>query len=162
MGQDQRPTHGDRPHVVILGAGASRAAFPNGDRHGYPLPLMTDLIQLIGLDDLVDDLDLEHYTTNFEEIYSHCHESGQVEIMKEMERRTYNYFDDMKLQECPTLYDFLILSLRAKDLIATFNWDPLLVQAAERNSKFVKPPKLVFSARKCRCRILRKGPPGWF
>ncbi len=99
----------NRPHVVILGAGASRAAFPNGDRHGYPLPLMTDLIQLIGLDDLVDDLDLEHYTTNFEEIYSHCHESGQVEIMKEMERRTYNYFDDMGIG--------MSYSLRLPDLV---------------------------------------------
>ena len=24
----------ERPHVVILGAGASYAAFPNGDKHG--------------------------------------------------------------------------------------------------------------------------------
>ena len=28
-----------KPHVVILGAGASAAAFPNGDKNGNKLPL---------------------------------------------------------------------------------------------------------------------------
>lgn len=38
-----------RPHVVVLGAGASLAAFPNGDAQGRRLPLMRDLAELIGL-----------------------------------------------------------------------------------------------------------------
>lgn len=33
-----------------------------------------------------------------------------------------------------TGYDFLIMSLTAKDLIVTFNLDPLLVQAVGRKS----------------------------
>ena len=32
----------------------------------------------------------------------------------------------------PTLYDYLLLSLRQKDIIVTFNWDPLLPQAYKR------------------------------
>lgn len=39
----------------------------------------------------------------------------------------------MQLPDCPTIYDHLVLSLRDKDAIATFNWDPLLPQAIERN-----------------------------
>ncbi len=34
-----------RPHVVLLGAGASRAAFLNGDRNGKILPLMADFVK---------------------------------------------------------------------------------------------------------------------
>src|SRR5947199_10791733 len=39
----------ESPHVVILGAGASRAAFPNGDANGSRLPLMVDLVGCLGL-----------------------------------------------------------------------------------------------------------------
>ena len=38
-----------RPHVVIVGAGASRAAFPDGDRNGALLPLMVDFVDVVGL-----------------------------------------------------------------------------------------------------------------
>ena len=38
-----------RPHVVLLGAGASYAAFPNGDKNGRKLPLLKDFVQVIGL-----------------------------------------------------------------------------------------------------------------
>jgi hypothetical protein len=37
------------PHVVILGAGASRAAFPSGDAKKKPLPLLVDLPDCLGL-----------------------------------------------------------------------------------------------------------------
>ena len=35
------------PHVVILGAGASRAAFPYGERNGIVPPLMKDFVFMI-------------------------------------------------------------------------------------------------------------------
>ena len=38
----------------------------------------------------------------------------------------------LKFQMLQTVYDFLILSLTEKDVIATFNWDPLLLQAYVR------------------------------
>jgi hypothetical protein len=31
------------PHVVLLGAGASKAALPNGDLHGRQVPLLRDV-----------------------------------------------------------------------------------------------------------------------
>lgn len=36
-------------HVVILGAGASLAAFPNGDRNGAQLPLIKNFVDVVGL-----------------------------------------------------------------------------------------------------------------
>lgn len=40
------------------------------------------------------------------------------------------------------IYDFLVLSLTSKDLIATFNWDPFLVQAMQKVSRFVNKDNL--------------------
>ena len=37
-----------QPHVVILGAGASKAAFLGGDRNGKSIPLLDDLPDIIG------------------------------------------------------------------------------------------------------------------
>ena len=45
----------------------------------------------------------------------------------------------------PTIYDHLVLSLRDKDFIASFNWDPLLLHAYHRNSnRGIELPRLVF------------------
>ena len=44
----QNPLKGYR-HVVILGAGASKASFPDGDSNGYKLPLMNDFAKKKGL-----------------------------------------------------------------------------------------------------------------
>ena len=45
----------------------------------------------------------------------------------------------------PTVYDFLVMSLTDKDLIATFNWDPLLVQAMQRAVRYTRHvPSLAF------------------
>jgi hypothetical protein len=44
----------DRPHVVLLGAGASRAAFAHGDKNGLKLPLMCDLVGKLGLDRILE------------------------------------------------------------------------------------------------------------
>ena len=42
-----------RPHVVVLGAGASRAACPAGDSNGKLLPLMADFVDVLGLAPLI-------------------------------------------------------------------------------------------------------------
>ena len=44
----------------------------------------------------------------------------------------------------PTIYDYLIMSLRDKDVIATFNWDPFLFQAWWRNALHGSSPQLLF------------------
>ncbi len=62
---------------------------------------------------------------NFEKLYSDLYRKDprSPEIMA-IEDRVYNYFRDMQLPENEaTIYDYLILSLRPRDLIATFNWD---------------------------------------
>ena len=61
MTEDLNPTVEDeqnnvfveRPHLVVLGAGASRAAFPDGDKNGKRLPLMADLVDTLGLRSLL-------------------------------------------------------------------------------------------------------------
>lgn len=36
-----------RPHLVLVGAGASRAAVPDGERSGRRLPLMADFLEIV-------------------------------------------------------------------------------------------------------------------
>ncbi len=50
-----------KPPVVILGAGASKAAVPK-DKNGKILPLMKDLIKVLGLNELL----AEGKSSNFE------------------------------------------------------------------------------------------------
>ena len=50
----------------------------------------------------------------------------------------------MELPLKPTIYDYLVMSLRDKDVIATFNWDPFLYMAWWRNYLHGSSPKLVF------------------
>jgi len=38
-----------RPHIVILDAGASLAALPHGDRNGRKLPVMDNFMETLGL-----------------------------------------------------------------------------------------------------------------
>jgi hypothetical protein len=134
-----------KPHVVILGAGASYAAFPQGDKHGRRLPLMNNLIETLGIEDIVAKTGLRFESLNFEDIYASIHQyPGLIEIRDELERQVYRYFRGMELPEHPTIYDHLVLSLRDKDLIATFNWDPFLVQAVRRNSHRFKLPRVLF------------------
>lgn len=135
----------ERPHVVILGAGASYAAFGGGDRNGKRLPLMNNLIETLGLNELLDSTGLSFSSSNFEEIYSMIHSNpGLAEIRAELEDRVYRYFSSMELPDHPTIYDHLVLSLRSKDIVATFNWDPFLAQAIERNMHRFNPPLSVY------------------
>ena len=127
-------------HVVILGAGASIAStIRNPELSGKKLPSMDNFIEVVGLQDIVDSLDDRLRAQNFELLYSNLHENKpESDEIKEIERRVIDYFKDMKLPKEPTIYDHLVLSLRPRDLIATFNWDPFLFQAFNRNHEFTK------------------------
>lgn len=134
-----------KPHVVILGAGASYAAFPNGDKYCKRIPLMNNLVEILELGDLLHDSHIKFKSDNFEDIYSKIYKSKeQNKLRDELEKRIYKYFKQMYITDNPTVYDHLLLSLRDKDLIATFNWDPLLVQACKRNAFRFKLPRLLF------------------
>lgn len=131
-----------RPHVVILGAGASRACCPAGDKNGKKLPLMSDLIATVGLGDLLGG---DSANKNIEELYSsHQEQKENEELINEIEKRIYAYFDSLEIPNETMLYDRLLLSLRGKDLIATFNWDPLLFFALQRNYGKADLPQVVY------------------
>lgn len=133
------------PHVVLLGAGASLAVFPNGDIKGRKLPLMNNLVELTGLSDVLTRAKISYSNENFEEIYSDIVSNPKFkEVAVEIENRIYKYFYEMKIPDTPTIYDYLILSLRKKDIIASFNWDPLLLQTYRRHIKLKNLPQLAF------------------
>jgi hypothetical protein len=132
------------PHVVILGAGASRASFPNGDANGKRLPVMADLIECLELKALIEAAGFNN-VSDFEAIYDEISTEGRYPSLKsEIESRVRAYFEALEMPDTPTLYDFLILSLRENDFIATFNWDPFLVKAYIRHREIEKLPHLLF------------------
>jgi len=124
----------NRPHVVILGAGASFAAFPSGDARGKRLPLMANVVDVLGLKRLVKEAGFDP-KGNFERLYSRLHSlEPQPPILAHIEQRVTDYFGSLELPNYPTLYDLILLSMREKDAIFTFNWDPFLADAYIRNS----------------------------
>ncbi len=134
-------------HVVILGAGASIAStIRNPEKNGKKLPSMDNFVEVVGLEDIVEKIPENLRVDNFENLYGNLHkEDSNSDQIKEIEKRILEYFGGMKLPDEPTIYDYLILSLRGKDLIATFNWDPFLYQAFVRNSIFTNDlPRLSF------------------
>jgi len=133
------------PHVVILGAGASLAAFPNGDKKGKKLPLMNNLVEIVGLASLLAKAGISDISGNFEELYSAIHSDPNKQCLaREMENRIFDYFLSLELPDHPTLYDHLVLSLRSKDLIATFNWDPFLFFCLQRNCERADMPRNIY------------------
>jgi len=134
-----------RQHVVILGAGASLAAFPSGDKNGRELPLMRNLIDVVGLSGLLDEAGLKGDRSDFEQVYSELATTGQhPNLVAQIDRAIFDFFAAMELPDEPTLYDHLVLSLRRKDVIATFNWDPFLWQALARNWQSGALPTTLF------------------
>ncbi len=156
-------------HVVILGAGASIAStLRNPEPNGKQLPSMDNFIELVGLSDIIKAIPENLRANNFEQLYSNLHQDNSLsdEIL-EIENQVYDYFKDMKLPDNEaTIYDYLVLSLRPRDLIATFNWDPFLYQAFVRNYHIADMPyfaylhgtvALGYSKEDKRC-----GPAGWY
>jgi hypothetical protein len=134
------------PHVVILGAGASIAAYLDWGKEGQPPPSMINLVEVLGLR---DDVVAAGYDPkyDFESLYDKLASSGEhPDLKSKIEARVYEYFSSLTLPDKPTLYDHLVLSLREKDIIGTFNWDPFLMQAYMRNEAVTKTrrPKLAF------------------
>lgn len=122
-----------RAHTVILGAGATIAAIPDGDKYGHKSSVMNGLIEKLQLEDVLAGVNLQTTSDNLEDIYSELFERPECQAaLHELEKRLYLYFDSLEIPDYPTVYDLLILSLTEKDVIATFNWDPLLIQAYVR------------------------------
>jgi hypothetical protein len=132
------------PHVVILGSGASAAAFPNGDANGKAVPTMQTLVKQVGLSEILRSVGITEAPDNFEVLYSQLYSDENTrKLRSDLEEKIYTYFDQMRLPPQPTLYDLLLLSLRPKDIVATFNWDPFLFDAYERNRSRAPLPAIV-------------------
>jgi len=134
-----------RPHVVILGAGASLQAFPTGEMKGNKLPLMCNFVETVGLNLEFRKYGLDYEGKNFEDIYSDLYQNSKYEELVEViKTKVWSYFSKLELPPNPTMYDHLVLSLRDKDLIATFNWDPFLYYACWRNHEIAELPRVVY------------------
>jgi hypothetical protein len=144
-----------KPHIVIIGAGGSRAALPSGDANGRQLPLMNDLLKVVpGVREALARYGIRNTKRNFEEIYSSLVEIKALEAKSDVEAAIFEYFSSLALPNQPTICDHLVLGLRKKDVIATFNWDPFF-----GSSRSTKPDSCeagttdAFFARQC---------DGWF
>lgn len=135
-----------RPHVVILGAGATMAAIPQGDKNGKKSSVMDGFLETLGMSELLKGVSLTTSSSNLEDIYSELHSRAEcAAIREELDRRIRVHFSELELPSQPNIYDLVLLALRPKDLVATFNWDPLLLQAYQRACKVTKDlPDLSF------------------
>ncbi len=132
-----KPSIGSRPHVVILGAGASKQAMPAGDKFGKKIPLLDELPELEELAPEWKQLISEACPPpgNFESQFSWIKQKDIYSSqLSKIEKIISSYFESLYLPDSPTIYDYLVLGLRSKDVIATFNWDPFLMQAYKRKN----------------------------
>lgn len=118
--------------LVILGAGASRACIPSGDAEGRIVPLMADFVDVVDLRSELTAAGLQRMR-NIERIASKLVARRENDILARIDNKIRQYFAKLRLPDSLTTYDHLVTSLRSKDLIATFNWDPLLLQAYRRS-----------------------------
>ncbi|MEX2410295.1 MAG: hypothetical protein WD607_02800 [Candidatus Paceibacterota bacterium] len=133
------------PHVVIIGAGASIQAFPEGDKNGYSLPSMSNLAKIPVINSTLDKHGIKDKINDFEAFFSELFKSSKIDLLNDLETAIHSYFNNLELPSHPTIYDYLILSLRDTDVIASFNWDPFLVQAYLRVRKITDLlPTLLF------------------
>jgi hypothetical protein len=134
------------PHVVILGAGASKACCPDGDANGLLVPLTDELPRVPGIAEILAECGvLWRRGQKFEDTYDRLYKEGiHAAQLAEMERRLHEYLTQLRLPDALTVYDKLLLALTPNDLVATFNWDPLLLHAFRRSQIAGAAPKLAF------------------
>lgn len=112
-----------KPHVVILGAGATIAAIPNGDKNRIKSSVMNNFFEITNLKHLLNEFEIKTKSNNLEDIYSELYENPLYkDKLGSINDAIFRYFNKLELPDKPTIYDYLILGLTDKDLIATFNW----------------------------------------
>jgi len=90
----------ESPHVVLLGAGASKAAFPNGDVCGRKLPLMSELTDVLDLESTIQKNGYLGNTTNFESFYSEIfNQSKYSNLVNEIQKRVREYFETLEIPD---------------------------------------------------------------
>ena len=106
------------------------------------LPEVADSLQLSDLFP-ADLRDLSR--SDFESAYSRLFDTGAAPL-DEINVKIAGYFAQLQLSEEANLYDLILLCLREKDAIFTFNWDPFLVQSRHRLARLgvTRFPRLFF------------------
>jgi len=105
---------------------------------------MTDIVETIGLSGTLAKHGFEDPGGNFESFFADLVSSQPDHpCISQLQEAIREYFLRMEIPDRPTLYDRLLLSLQPRDLIATFNWDPFIVQALHRNRRLVRLPAVV-------------------
>ena len=102
------PFHG-KLHVLLLGAGASKAALPNGDKQGRPVPLLRDLAEELNLIELFPESLKELAIQDFEAAYSKLYELGSSDKLNQIDVLVREYFTQLELPDEPNLYDVINL-----------------------------------------------------
>ena len=75
-----------RSHTVILGAGATIAAIPDGDKNGKSSSVMNGLLKKLNLEEILAGVELQTKSENLEDIYSELFEREECsEIVKKLE-----------------------------------------------------------------------------
>ncbi len=104
---------------------------------------MPTLVETVGLSEILKSAGIATTPDNFEVLYSElCSDEKTKGLREILEEKVYTYFTELQLPPRPTLYDLLLLSLRPKDVVATFNWDPFLFDAYERNRQRAPLPAI--------------------
>lgn len=121
----------DESHLVILGAGATCAAFPKGDFFGRKIPAMNGFIEKTGIGKQFPDLkEMFVKYPNLEDLYSELSRDKQYsDELERLNRAIWSYMSQLFCGYKINLYDKLVLSLTDRDCIASFNWDPFLAQS---------------------------------
>ncbi|MGI8863246.1 MAG: hypothetical protein ACR2JH_02425 [Solirubrobacteraceae bacterium] len=102
-----------KPHVVILGAGASIAALSAGDRNAKQLPDMHGLASVPAVRELLLLGGIGDQKVDFEAAYARIRSERKTEIADRIDIEVRNYFSDIEIVDEPTIYEHLLLSLRA-------------------------------------------------
>ena len=106
---------------------------------------MADLAHVTGVDALLANQGTIIASHDFEAAYHIlASDPSHAKLAAEVQESIRSYFGQLELPEHVTLYDELLLSLRPKDVIATFNWDPLLAQAYKRHRDLKMLPRILF------------------
>ena len=102
-----------RPHVVILGAGASCAAIPHGDKNGRQISAMKGFIDRLGLRAVLNRIEISTTSDNLEDIYMELDRRSYNEpecdaVKHELDSVIRNYMGEYQLPDEPNIYDFSI------------------------------------------------------
>jgi len=106
---------------------------------------MNDLVEILRIGELFQKVGIPYEGRNFEELYDELYNVPNCEgLIEEVNNLVHDYFSHFQISDSVTIYDELILSLRKKDKIFSFNWDPLLIQAEKRNLHLGELPDIHF------------------